>query len=118
MTEIVKETRAKSGYIVGERIRKNGTITRTRQHVVVSEGMHSTKEMEKVMRDVARDVGANENRIVIEAYPHGVAPIEANPRHRGRQPSLSRRPDTIREVNPNQNKPAPRRVWGGWSPDS
>lgn len=113
--ELVKETRAKTGYIEGERRRKDGSIVKTRQHVVVSEGMHSTKEMEKVMRDVARDVGADESRIRIEAYKHGEAPIEANPRHRGRQPSLERRSDTIREVKPTQEKPA-RRVWGGWSP--
>lgn len=116
MPEIVKETRAKVGYIEGVRQRKDGSVVKTRQHVVASEGMHSTKEMEKVMRDVARDVGASEDQIRIEAYPHGAAPIEANPRHRGRQPSITRRPDTIREVNPKANEKPARRVWGGWSP--
>lgn len=116
MPEIVKETRAKVGYIVGERKDPNGKIVRTRQHVVPSEGMHSTKEMERVMRDVARDVGASEDQIRIEAYPHGEAPIEANPRHRGQpRPSFEKRSDTIREIKQTNERP-PRRVWGGWSP--
>lgn len=113
--ELVKETRAKVGYIESERKRKDGSIVRTRQHVVPSEGMHSTKEMEKVMRDVAKDVGASESQIHIESYAHGDAPIEANPRHRGRQPSLERRPDYVREISNQNNKPS-RRVWGGWTP--
>lgn len=113
--ELVKETRAKVGYIEGQRVRKDGSIVRTKQQIVASEGMHSTKEMEQVMIQVAKDVGAPEDAIRIESYAHGAAPIEANPRHRGRQPSLTRRSDSIQEISNQNNKPS-RRVWGGWSP--
>lgn len=75
MLEFTKETRAKRGYIL--------TPDGKKDHMVVSEGMFNTKEMERVMADVAEDVGADKSDIRVEYYNHGDAPISANPRHRG-----------------------------------
>lgn len=80
--DFTKETRAKRGWIETTRVRKDGKTVPAKQHMVVSEGMYSTKEMEKVMQDVAKDVGADSSQIRVEYYNHGDAPIEANPRHR------------------------------------
>ena len=89
MTEIAtREVRAKSGYIMGKRVDKGGRIHATKTHQVASAGMHSAKEMEKVMREVAADVGASEDQIRIETYQHGESPLEANPRHRGWQNTI------------------------------
>ena len=87
MTELITEqVRAKSGYIATTRRDKAGRLVPARDHVVVSEGVMTAKEMEHAMRDVAHEVGANENDIRVETYQHGQSPIEANPRHRGGAP--------------------------------
>ena len=89
MTEIAtREVRAKSGYIEGKRRDKAGRIHTTKTHQVASMGMHSAKEMERVMREVAADVGASEDQIRVETYQHGESPLEANPRHRGRNDTI------------------------------
>ena len=75
--------RAKAGYIEVKRRDKGGRIRTAKQHMVASEGMHTAKEMEHVMREVAKEVGADESQIRIDTYKQGQAPIEANPRHRG-----------------------------------
>ena len=98
-----KQVRAKSGYILGKRRDKGGRIHDTKTHQVASMGMHSAKEMEKVMREVAIDVGASEDQIRIETYQHGESPLEVNPRHRGS-------PDTI------YFRGERRRVFGGFNP--
>ena len=103
MTEIVKEVRAKSGYIEGLRMDKAGRINKTKTHQVASNGMHSAKEMESLMREVAADVGASEDKIRIETYKHGESPLEANPRHRGWTPTIHFRGER-------------RKVYGGFNP--
>lgn len=72
--DFTKETRAKRGWIETP----NG-----RDHMVASEGMFSTKEMEREMSNIAEEVGADKSQIRIEYYNHGDAPIGANPAHRG-----------------------------------
>jgi hypothetical protein len=86
--EIVKEARAKNGYLMTKRRRKDGSVVAAKDHMVASQGMFSAKEMEREMRHVADDVGASYDQIRIETYQHGEAPIEANPRHRGIEPSM------------------------------
>ena len=96
MTELITEqVRAKAGYIATTRKDKAGRTVPAKDHMVVSAGMMTGKEMEKAMRDVARSVGADESQIRIETYAHGQSPIEANPRHRSG---------------------APKRVYGGFGP--
>lgn len=115
--EIIKETRAKKGYIEVQRQSKYGQNkpTNVKQHIVVSEGMLSSKEMERVMRDVAADAGVSEDQIRIETYQHGEAPIEANPRHRGTSGIRGRsRPDSeAREVRDTRRESRPRKYWFG-----
>lgn len=87
MTELITEqVRAKAGYIATTRIDKAGRVVPARDHIVVAEGVMTAKEMEKAMRDVARDVGASESDIRIETYRKGESPVDANPRHRGGAP--------------------------------
>lgn len=114
MTELITSpVRAKAGYIEGTRVDKSGRVVKTRDHAVPSKGLYSGKEMEKVMRDVARDVGADESQIRIETYAKGEAPIEANPIHRGGPKRWERLPDSqAREVRPAAGYD--RRVWGGF----
>ena len=102
MTEIVKQTRAKRGYIATKRKNKYGKEVPAQDHSVASAGMFSTQEMEKVMQQVAADVGASEDQIRIEAYPDGKAPIIGNPR-------LYTPPHMVFRGKRTQ-------VWGGWNP--
>ena len=87
--------RAKAGWIETTRLDKAGRTVPARDHVVVSEGLYTAREMERAMRDVAREVGAPESAIRISTYQRGESPIEANPRHRDG---------------------APKRVYGGFGP--
>ncbi len=77
------DVRAKSAYIKTKRRTKDGRIVAAKDHMQVSAGMHSAKEMEKFMVEYADAVGADHSQIVVEAYQNGEAPITANPRHRG-----------------------------------
>lgn len=96
--------RAKSGYIAVERKDKGGNVHQEhRAHQVASMGMFSAKEMEKVMQQVAKEVGASEDQIRIETYEHGESPLEVNPRHRGEEPAMFRKGER-------------RRMWGGFNP--
>lgn len=94
MVEIATGARAKTGYIATKRYRKDGAVVAARDAVVPMNGMFSAKEAEKVMRDVAREHGADESQIRIETYGRAAdAPMTTDPR---------RGSDT--------------RLWGGWSP--
>lgn len=77
--------RAKSMYVEVEREDKYGNRKpmTTKQHITVSAGMFSGKEMEKMAQEQAKELGISEDRIKIETYQNGEAPMEANPRHRG-----------------------------------
>ena len=117
MVEIVKETRAKVGYFATKRIDKGGRLVDAKQDIVVSAGAFSTKEMEKEMLRIADDTGSDPNKIRIESYKHGEAPIEANPRHRGVGKSFSKHSDNIVETTEKPKHYAPK-VWGGWEDPS
>ena len=87
MPEIVANpVRAQSGWIETTRKDKAGRTVKARDHVVVSNGMYSANEMEKAMRDVAHEVGADESAIRIKTYSKGESPLEVNPRHRDGAP--------------------------------
>lgn len=103
MAEISTGVRAKNGYIEVEKTDKAGRKYKGREHMVASSGMYSGKEMEKVMREVAADVGASEDQIRIETYQSGEAPIEVNPRHRGIEDQIYFRGSH-------------RKFWGGFNP--
>lgn len=102
MTEIIKPTRGKVGYIEGERVDKYGKRkpSKVRTHSVVSGGTLSTKELERTMRETAADLGVDESRIRIEPYQHSAAPVEANPYHRGMAKRWEARPSVATEVRP------------------
>ena len=113
MTELIDPVRAKAGYIATTRVDKAGRVVPARDHVVVSKGIYSGKEMERAMREVAAEVGAPESAIRIETYKKGEAPIEANPRHRGIAHSFEAKKPTVhdpRAVN------ATKTVFGGFGP--
>ena len=93
--EISTGVRAKAGYIRTKRYNKNGKVVAAKDHMMVSAGMHSAKEMEKLMLETAEATGADHTQIVVETYQNGEAPMTANPRHRGEYT---------------------RRQWGGWAP--
>ena len=103
MTELIKPTRAKSVSIAVERVdavgkRKNA---RTRNHIVPLAGMMSGKEAEKMGRNMARDLGVSEDRVNVELYKNGDAPMEANPVHRGGRTRWERGPTSApREITP------------------
>ena len=84
MPEVIHPTRAKSGWIETTREDKSGRKVKARDHMLASQGMLTTKEMEKEMMQVADDVGATYDQIRVEYYQNGDAPIDANPMHRGR----------------------------------
>lgn len=113
MTEIIIPTRAKRGYIETTRVDKGGRTVKAKDHLFVSAGMHSTKEMEQVMIKVAKDVGASENQIRVESFNKGEALIEANPRHRG-YGTRWERSTTERQVG-QAKESYQRKAWGGWS---
>ena len=100
--------RAKVGYIEVERYDKAGRVRKAKDHIVPSEGMHSAKEMEHLMREVARDVGADESQIRVDVYKQGRAPLEVNPRHRGMATKLERHTGTVGPQPSHE-----RRHWGG-----
>ena len=83
---ITDQVRAKAGWIETTRTDKAGRTVKARDHVVVSAGTMTGKEMEKAMRDVAREVGANESQIRLSTYAKGESPVDANPRHRDGAP--------------------------------
>ena len=115
MTEIIKPTRGKVGYIETRRRDNGGRVVKARDHVVVSKGMFSTKELEREMVEVAKSVGADESQIRIEAYQDGKAPMEANPRHRGLGNDYQRHPSSAPRAKESRES-RPRKYWGGWSP--
>lgn len=84
MTEIIKPTRANRAWVEVERVDKGGRIHKTKNHVTVTAGSHSAKEMEKVViPEMAQEFGVSEDRIKFDTYNHDEAPMEVNPRHRG-----------------------------------
>ena len=103
MTEIISGVRAKAGFIRTRRFDKAGKVVESLDHGVPSMGMFSAKEMEAVMREVPKEVGASEDSVVIETYEKDDAPMDYNPRRtipakmwfRGER----------------------RQVWGGWTPE-
>lgn len=111
--EIIKPTRAKSGYIEVERKDKYGNRRpqKVRQHIVVGGGMFSGKEMEHQMREVAQELGVSEDQIRVDTYKNGEAPIETNPRHRGFNQRFEKRPSEPREVKREASRP--RKYWFG-----
>ena len=100
MTELItQQVRAKSISIDVDRVDKAGRKPgKSRQHIVPSAGMFSAKEAEKVGRDMAAELGVSEDRVRIETYRKGEAPLEVNPRHRGLGTHWDKRPSEAREV--------------------
>ena len=83
--DITNQVRAKSVSIATERTPKGGQNkpVKTRNHIIPLKGMATAKEAEKMGIDMAKELGVSEDRIIVETYQKGEAPIEANPRHRG-----------------------------------
>ena len=83
--DILQPIRAKSVSIATERVDKYGKRrnSKTRNHIVPLHGMATAKEAEKIGRDMANELGVSDDRVIVETYKKGEAPIEANPRHRG-----------------------------------
>ena len=106
--------RAKAGYIEEKRKDKSGRTVPAKQHMVVSEGMHTAKEMEQIMVGIAKEVGADESQIRIDTYKQGRAPIEANPRHRTTIPRWER---YVGEVKPREFL-RQRHLWAGGIPQT
>lgn len=97
MTEVVTPARAKVGYIATKRYDKAGRVKPAKDAIVPFKGMMTTKEAERVMRDVAEEHGADPSQIRLESYADTAeAPMSVNPRHRGR--------------------PGAGSLWTGWSP--
>ena len=102
MTELITEqVRAKSVSIATERVDKYGNRkpSKTRNHIVPLHGMATAKEAERIGRDMANELGVSEDRVIVETYKKGEAPITANPRHRREVPNWNR-PREQREVTP------------------
>ena len=100
MTELITEqVRAKSVSIAVNRVDKVGKRknAKTRNHIVPLHGMASAKEAEKIGRDMANELGVSEDRVIVETYKKGQAPMESNPRHRIEVPRWNR-PRQVREV--------------------
>ena len=106
--------RAKAGYLEVTRKNKYGKEVAAKDHMVVSEGMHSAKEMEKIMVGIAHEQGISEDAIRIDTYKAGRAPIESNPRHRGSLPRISRNTEVKTPQPPGPYKP--RRLFTGGTP--
>lgn len=92
MTEIVNPVRAKALSVEVDRVDKYGKRLpqKTRNHITVGAGMLSGKEMERMIPEMAQEYGVSEDKIKLETYDNGKAPLEVNPRHRGRQPETHR----------------------------
>lgn len=103
MTEIIHPVRAAYGYIETKRVDKGGRVHAAKDQLTASHGVFSAKEMEQVMREVAKDVGASEDQIRVVPYQKGQAPIESNPRHRGIEPKMIVKGER-------------RRMYGGYGP--
>lgn len=118
MAEIVVPVRAKEMYVETERVDKYGVRkpSKVRQHITLSDGMYSAKEMERMIPEVAQEYGVSEDRVKIEAYQKGEAPLEVNPRHRGIPPRMER-PKTTHEVKPREFQRV-RRVFAGGLPQT
>ena len=103
MVDIITPTRAKVAYFEESRPDKYGKRkpSKVRQDIIVSNGVFSSKEIEKEAVRLAGEHGYDENSIRIEAYQAGEAPVEANP------PKVH---------EPRRSEVKVRRVFGGWSP--
>lgn len=111
--EISMGVRAKAGYVLVDRVGKDGKVHQAKDHVVVSDGMYSAKELEREMTRVAESEGLSADRVRIETYDKGeTPPNEVNPRHRGLGQRYTRLPDTEREIV--RPEPYNRSVWGGF----
>lgn len=115
--DITEQVRAKSVSIAVERQSKypGRKPSKTRQHTVALHGMATAKEAEQIGRELAAELAVSEDRVIIETYKKGEAPIEANPRHRTHgYHSYNKLPSKPTEV---KRKPfiRDRRVWGGCS---
>ena len=72
--------RAKAGWIVVPRRRKDGKIVQARDHMVTGlGGAYSGKEMEQEMQRIADETGASHSQIRMETYKLGDAPRESDP---------------------------------------
>ena len=82
--DTTEQVRAKSVSIAVERKSKNPDAKpiKTRQHTVALGGMATAKEAEKIGIQLAEELGVSEDRIIVDTYKKGEAPIESNPRHR------------------------------------
>ena len=109
MTELIDPVRAKTGYLEATRKDKAGRTVKARDHVIVSEGLYSAKEMERAMIEVAAEVGVDESAIRIETYAKGESPIEVNPRHRGTAKNYEKP-----KVHDPRAVILSKRVWGGF----
>lgn len=112
---VTEQVRAKSVSIDMERTTAAGTKTRARGHVIPLKGMATAKEAEKMGREMAAELGVSEDRVRVETYKKGEAPLTANPRHRGNEGTRWSRPTKQTEVKPREFQKV-RRVFGGWSP--
>lgn len=116
MTEIIVPARAKSVSIAVSRVDKVGKRknAKTRNHIVPLAGMATADEAAKIGRDMAKDLGVDESRVIVETYRKGEAPMEANPRHRGSAHRWEQ-PKEQREVAP---KSFVRRLFTGGIPQT
>lgn len=113
--------RAKRAYIKQKRFRKDGQVVNAKGHMVSGMGgVYSAKEMEGVMREVARESGADERDVVIETYARGEAPVEVNPRHRGLAHDFTHKREfdgtLSNQVSPQKQFQRVRTQFTGWSP--
>jgi hypothetical protein len=115
MTEIVHETRAKSGWIEVKRKDKGGRTVKARDEMITSQGMMTAKEMERELETICEEKGYSTDQIRMETFQHGDAPIEANPRHRGLGHRWEKRPTEEVDHKPKVFQKV-RTQFTGWSP--
>lgn len=119
MTEINIPARAKGLYIEGERQDKYGQRkpSKVKLHQFPAKGMYSAKEMEQMIPEYAQQYGVSEDRVKLETYERGDAPLESNPRHRGGGMRWER-PKGTREVEYKDRPIRVRRVFAGGTPQT
>jgi hypothetical protein len=122
MTELnVNPVRAKKLYIEGARQDKYGNRkpAKVRLHEMPMAGTYSAKEAERLIPEMAERYGVSEDRVKLETYKRGEAPLETNPRHRGLGDRWSRpRGDTVREIPTGEHSVRVRRVFQGGIPQT
>lgn len=115
MPEIMKRTRAKSMWVEVEREDKYGERKpqKVKQHITISGGLHSGKEMEQLAKEQAEAYGVSEDKIHIETYKNGESPIEVNPYHRGKAHNWSKRVSEATETTVRERPQRVRTTFGG-----